>query len=366
MSDSQQNKQRKPDQPLKKGWTTGSCATAAAKAAYIGLLTGQVPKEVTIRLPRGELPTFQTQKVIENDGKISVSIQKDAGDDPDITHQAIIAATVEINPDADPIKYIAGEGVGMVTLPGLPIPPGEPAINPKPREMILNNLQEVADQFDQILQLDVTISVENGEELAKKTWNPRLGIQGGISILGTTGIVTPFSCSAWIHSIHRGIDVARANGFTHVAASTGNMSEDTVRDLFNLKDEALLDMGDFAGGLLKYMRKNPVERLTISGGFAKMLKLAQGNKDLHSSRSQVDFEKLSVMVKNLGGSDEQIQLARTANTAKQVLDACPELALAETIGRQARETALATLAGETKVDILIVDRVGKKLAHVGA
>ncbi len=365
MSDSDEKIQRKPDKPLKKGWTTGACATAAAKAAYIGLLTGKIPTEITIRLPRGELPTFKVlnSKITENTAE--ATIQKDAGDDPDITHGALISSHIKRDFKASPIIFKAGKGVGMVTLPGLPILPGEAAINPKPREMITYNLQDIADQQDQTLQVEVTVSVEGGEELALKTWNPRLGIKGGISILGTTGIVVPFSCSAWIHSIHRGIDVARANGFTHVAASTGNQSENAVRDLFKMKDEALLDMGDFAGGLLKYMRKNPVERLTISGGFAKLLKLAQGEKDLHSSRSQVNFSAFGTLVKKIGGTPEQIELTKNANTAKQVLDSCPNLPLAETIARQAREVALATLAGETKVDILVVDRNGKILSHVG-
>ncbi|MTI10904.1 cobalt-precorrin-5B (C(1))-methyltransferase [Curvivirga aplysinae] len=356
---------RKPDQPLRKGWTTGSCAAAASKAAYIGLLTGIVPDEVEIRLPRGELPRFKTLNPVKSSDSITVSIQKDAGDDPDITHEAIISATIT-KAENNGLRFHAGKGVGTVTLPGLPLPVGEPAINPKPREIIESNLQEVADQHDESLRLNVTISIENGEELAQKTWNPRLGIVGGLSVLGTTGIVTPFSCSAWIHSIHRGVDVARANGFNHVAGTTGNMSENALRENIDLPDEAYLDMGDFAGGMLKYIRRHPVERVTISGGFAKMLKLAQGNMDLHSSRSQVNFEKLADMVSKLGGDQAQIDLTRSANTAKQVLDACPDLPLAKTVAKQARETALATLSGQTKVDIVVVDRVGTILAHEGA
>ncbi|WP_420548685.1 cobalt-precorrin-5B (C(1))-methyltransferase [Curvivirga sp.] len=369
MNESNKNKQpkvgRKPDQPLRKGWTTGSCAAAASKAAYLGLLTGIVPDEVEIRLPRGELPRFKTLDPIISKESATVAIQKDAGDDPDITHEAIISATIT-KADDNGLKFYAGKGVGTVTLPGLPLPVGEPAINPKPREIIESNLQEVADQHDEVLRLNVTISIENGEELAQKTWNPRLGIVGGLSVLGTTGIVTPFSCSAWIHSIHRGVDVARANGFHHVAGTTGNMSENALRESFDLPDEAYLDMGDFAGGMLKYIRRHPVERVTISGGFAKMLKLAQGNMDLHSSRSQVNFEKLADMVLKLGGSDAQINLTKSANTAKQVLEACPDLPLAKTVAKQARETALATLSGQTKVDIVVVDRIGTILAHEGA
>ncbi len=141
--------------------------------------------------------------------------------------------------------------------------------------------------------VEITISIPGGEAVALKTWNPRLGIIGGLSILGTTGIVHPFSCAAWIHSIHRGIDVARAAGLSRIAGSTGSTSEDAVRKLHALPDIALIDMGDFAGGMLKYLRAHPVDNVTISGGFAKLTKLAQGAMDLHSSRSQIDLNFLA-------------------------------------------------------------------------
>src|SRR3546814_8681776 len=148
--------------------------------------------------------------------------------------------------------------------------------------------------------VEVEIAVDNGAELARQTWNPRLGILGGLSILGTTGVVVPFSCSAWIHSSHRGIDVARATGITHAAACTGSSSEAAVQSLYSLPEGALLDMGDFAGGLLKYLRRHPLPRLTIAGGFGKLCKLAAGQLDLHSGRSQVDFELLAESLAGLG------------------------------------------------------------------
>ncbi len=356
---------RKPDGPLRSGWTTGACAAAAACGAFRALVSGQFPETETIRLPRGELPTFALVDTMLENGQARAGVIKDAGDDPDVTHGAIIVSTVRRGPKGSGVTFHAGEGVGMVTKPGLPIPPGEPAINPKPREIMRSNLTEIADAFGEPADISVTVSVPGGAELAEKTWNPRLGIIGGISILGTTGIVVPFSCSAWIHSIHRGIDVARAGGIDHVAGSTGNMSEQAVRKKFNLPLEALLDMGDFAGGLLKYMRRNPVPRLTIAGGFAKMLKLAQGNLDLHSSRSQVDFQKLATLVEECGGSPSIGVAARSANTAAEVLGLAGDLPLAETVAARARQTALATLSGDTSVDVLIVDREGNELAHVG-
>lgn len=356
---------RKPDGNLKKGWTTGACACAAATAAYSALLSGNFPNPVRIALPKGLTPLFDLTEEKLSDREAHAAVIKDAGDDPDVTHRACIRATVRKLPLDSGIVFKAGPGVGTVTKPGLPIPPGEPAINPKPREMIRDNLAAIADAHHIPLDVEVTVSIDNGEEIAQKTWNPRLGIVGGLSVLGTTGVVIPFSCSAWIHSIHRGIDVARATGLAHVAGATGKTSEDTVQKLFDLPPEAMLDMGDFAGGLLKYLRKNPLPRLTLAGGFAKFVKLAQGNLDLHSSRSQVDFDALAKLVEKLGGSPDQVAQTRTANTAKQVLEFCDDLPLPQTIARQARETALATLSGETSVDVLIIDRQGKIIAHEG-
>ena len=213
----------------------------------------------------------------------------------------------------------------------------------------------------------ITISIPGGEALAEKTWNPRLGIRGGLSILGTTGIVIPYSCSAWIHSIHSGIDVARASGFDHVAGSTGKTSEAAVKAHYGLVDAALLDMGDFAGGLLKYLRRNPVPWLTIAGGFAKLTKLAQGHLDLHSSRSAVDFDDLAGMIDGLGANPDLVSRLRGANTAYQALTLAEQagLRLADLVARRARETALATLAGETRCDVLVVARDGAVIGHAG-
>ena len=355
---------RKPDGPLRKGWTTGACAAAAAKAAFEGLLTGAVPARVTIRLPKGQLPEFETVGAALSAGRAECGVVKDAGDDPDVTHGATIIAAVERGAAGSGITFRAGPGVGTVTKPGLPLAPGEPAINPMPRQIIRDNLADLADAQDAPLDLIVTVSVPGGEEIAKKTWNPRLGILGGISILGTTGIVVPFSCSAWIHSIHRGIDVARATGLTHVAGATGNASEAAVQKKFGLSEQALIDMGDFAGGMLKYLKSHPVPRVTVAGGFAKLVKLGQGKLDLHSSRSQVDFADLAGLVAAAGGTGRQVAAARKANTAAEVLALAADLPLADLVARRARSVALATLGGG-EVDILVVDRDGAELAYTG-
>ncbi|WP_416898816.1 MAG: cobalt-precorrin-5B (C(1))-methyltransferase [Minwuia sp.] len=348
------------DRPLRTGWTTGACATAASKAAFTALVTGQCPESVTITLPRGQTPVFSIAFQGFAEDSVSAGVVKDAGDDPDVTHGALIVATVRRLPEGSGVRFRAGPGVGTVTKPGLPLPPGEPAINPVPRDMMRAAVFETASALGVPGDLEIEISVPGGEELAEKTWNGRLGIVGGLSILGTTGIVKPFSCSAWIASIHRGIDVAVANGFTHVAAATGSTSEAAVRAKYGLAEEHVLDMGDFIGGTLKYLKTHPVPRLTIAGGFAKMTKFAQGANDLHSGRSQVDIAALA----RLAGSAE---IGR-ASTAKHALDLATEagIDLAGMVAARAQERAEAQLDGSgVAVGIMITDRQGRIVAEAG-
>jgi cobalt-precorrin-5B (C1)-methyltransferase len=358
---------RKPEKPLRRGWTTGACATAAAKAAWQALLTGRFPDPVSIRLPRGETPAFALSRTAIGEGWTQASVIKDAGDDPDVTHGVEIFATVRRLSAGDGVRFKAGRGVGTVTLAGLPIPPGEPAINPTPRKMMHEAIESVATEHGEAADAEIEIAVENGEAIAQKTWNPRLGIIGGISILGTTGIVVPYSCAAWIHSIHRGVDVARAAGVTHVAGSTGNTSEEAARRRYGLADSALLDMGDFAGGLLKYLREHPIPRLTIAGGFGKLAKLAAGALDLHSSRSQVDLAFLADVAGALG-ANPSLAAIHAANSAAEALEIAESagLPLAQIVAERARATAQATLGGApVTVNVLVVGRDGKILAETG-
>ncbi len=356
---------RKPEGELRRGWTTGACATAAARAAYTALLTGDFPDPVTITLPKGERPAFALAREDRGDDYALAGIVKDAGDDPDVTHRALILATVRKGSPGAGVTFAAGEGVGTVTLPGLPVAPGEPAINPVPREMMRAAVAEVAAAHGEPGDVEIEISIPGGEKLAERTWNPRLGIVGGLSILGTTGVVVPYSCSAWIHSIHQGIDVARATGMDHVAGCTGSTSERAVQELYGLSDTAMLDMGDFAGGLLKYLRAHPIAKLTIGGGFGKMSKLAMGHLDLHSGRSQVDLDWLAERIAGLGGTAELARAVRGANTANQVLELArqADLPLGDRVATLAREAALGVLGGETAVEVLIFDRQGKPVGR---
>ena len=360
----------KPEEgtPLRRGWTTGACATAATRAALTALFTGAFPDPVSITLPKGETPAFALAKENLSDGTATAAIIKDAGDDPDVTHGAMIISTVRKGPPGGGITFKAGEGVGMVTKPGLPVAAGEPAINPVPRQMMTVVVETLCAEHAQPADIEITIAVPGGKEMAKHTWNPRLGIVGGISILGTTGIVHPFSCSAWIHSIHRGIDVCRANGLTHAIAATGSTSEDAANARYNLPLEALLDMGDFAGGLLKYLRNHPIERLTLAGGFAKFTKLAQGAMDLHSGRSQVDMDWLAKRAAELGLADEDVASIQAANTALETLEITSgKIDLPAHIAALAREQALAILRGApVGIEVLIFSRDGKLLGQAGS
>ena len=345
-------------QRLRTGYTTGACAAAAAKAAWLALLTGRFPESVRITLPGGERPEFPLALAEMEEGAARAGVVKDAGDDPDVTHGALVIARVQPLPAGAGVVFRAGEGVGTVTLPGLPVPPGEPAINPGPRLMIRQALAEAlaeAGRGDETgPNVEVTISIPGGEKLAEKTMNARLGIIGGLSVLGTTGIVRPYSCAAWIAAIREGVDVARALGLPHIVGATGRTSEQAAARHYDLPEQALIDMGDFAGGLLKYVRTHPVERLTIAGGPAKLAKLGQGALDLHSKRSAVDMAALARWC-------DDARVAE-ANSVANALELAPHLA--GIIARKALAT-MRTLLREAPVraGVLVVGRDGRILAE---
>ncbi|PRY26192.1 cobalt-precorrin-5B (C1)-methyltransferase [Aliiruegeria haliotis] len=350
---------RKPTGPLRTGFTTGACATAATAAACGALVTGEWVSPVEIDLPRGQRVAFDLDETAAGEGWARAVVIKDAGDDPDVTHGAAIVATLRPGRAGAGVTFHAGDGVGKVTRPGLPVAVGEPAINPVPREMMTRAVQEIATRRGIPADFEIEIAVDGGRALAEKTWNPRLGILGGLSILGTTGIVRPFSCAAWIASIHRGVDVARAAGLTHVAGATGATSERVAQAHFDLPVHAMLDMGDFAGGLLKYLVRHPVDRLTIAGGFGKLTKLAQGAMDLHSARSQVDFEQLADWAEALGADRAEIAGCNTANQALGIVG----LPLAQAVAGRARDVAQAVVAkAGVEVDILMINRAGDLVA----
>ncbi|MBO0734756.1 MAG: cobalt-precorrin-5B (C(1))-methyltransferase [Methylocapsa sp.] len=355
-----------PKTKLRRGWTTGACAAAGARAAYEALLTGRFPDPVAITLPGGQHPRFPLTLAERGAGFARAGIIKDAGDDPDVTHGALVIAKILPGPAHSGISFQAGEGVGIVTRPGLALAPGEPAINPAPRAMIRGAISEAARLFRGTGDVIVEISIPGGEEIAKRTLNARLGITGGLSILGTTGIVVPYSCSAWIETIHRGIDVARACGITHIAGSTGAASEAAIKALHGLPDIALIEMGDFAGGMLKYLRGHPISKVTIAGGFAKMTKLAQGLLDLHSRRGGVDIAWLVACCAEAGASADFAARASAACSAGELLHLARHegIVVAPPVAQAAWRTAAKALRGaKIALEIAVFGRNGELLAR---
>ena len=355
------------DVTLRRGWTTGACATAAARAAFAGLHGAAFPDPVTITLPGGARPAFALALAERRDGFARAGVVKDAGDDPDVTHGALVVVTVRPAAPGSGVSFHAGEGVGTVTRPGLPIPPGEPAINPVPRSMIRDAIAEEALRLGVSPDAEVEIAIPGGALLAERTLNGRLGIVGGLSILGTTGIVVPYSCAAWIDTIHRGIDVARALKLGHVAGATGDTSETAVKALYGLPEPALIDMGDFVGGMLKYLRRHPVERITVAGGVAKMTKLAQGLLDLHSKRGEIDRAWLGERAHEAGGGPALIGAIHRCNTAAEAFDLAEQegVHLGTAVAEGARRTAAACLGRAEGLDVVLFDRTGRLVGRAG-
>ena len=343
---------------LRRGWTTGACAAAAAAAAYEALLSGRFPDPVTITLPGGQAPAFALAREALGEGVASAAVVKDAGDDPDVTHGALVQVTVRAGPAGGGVTFRAGDGVGTVTLAGLALAVGEPAINPGPRKMLCEAIARVAEAHAGSGDVEVEVAIPGGEKMAERTLNARLGIRGGLSVLGTTGIVVPFSCASWIASIQRGIDVAQAAGLGHIAAATGSTSAAFVEARYGLSEQALIDMGDFAGGMLKYLRRHPVAKLTIAGGFAKLAKLAHGEMDLHSARSTVDMAWLA----GLSDNADAVAAANTANQALEIAGA----PLANRVAALAREVAQGVAGEAVTIEVLICNRQGKLVGRCPA
>jgi cobalt-precorrin-5B (C1)-methyltransferase len=313
----------RPKGNLRSGYTTGACATAASKGALLALIHQHAFAEVAIRLPQGQVVTFplHTCSFTPEEGRSSVI--KDAGDDPDVTDKAEICACVTWSSTTG-VTLRRGHGVGLVTKRGLPVPPGEPAINPVPRRMIVETLKDVLDEVGQASRLScgvvVEISVPGGEEIAKKTFNPRLGIVGGISILGTTGIVTPYSTAAWLASVVQSIDVANAQGCRHLVLTVGARGERTARQLFALPDDAFIQMGPFFADALRHCSRTGVAKVSLVAMIGKLAKFAAGNESVHSTTSAQDFAFLARIAHDAGAGDDLLARIRVANTAQEVAE----------------------------------------------
>ncbi|PLR80384.1 cobalt-precorrin-5B (C(1))-methyltransferase [Bacillus canaveralius] len=347
---------------LREGYTTGSCATAATKAALTALITGVAQTDATIYLPIKRFATFHIESCEVTDQMATASVIKDAGDDPDATHGALIIAAVSwINEPG--IILDGGVGVGRVTKEGLPVPVGEAAINPVPRKMIGETAEAVLKEYGIDKRIKIIISVPDGEEMAKKTLNGRLGIIGGISILGTRGIVVPFSTAAYKASIVQAISVARASHCEHIVITTGGRSEKYAMKQFpELPEEAFVEMGDFVGFTLKQCKRQGIKKVSMVGMMGKFSKVAQGIMMVHSKSAPIDFNFLATVASESGADDSLVEEIKNANTASQVgdmmvahgylpffeqlCDYCCHFALQEVGGGLVVDTSLYTLKGE--------------------
>lgn len=319
---------------LKIGFTTGTAAAAAAKAALTYLLCGIKPSGVKIQLLNGNFMDIPVCRcVIENSSTATCSVIKDAGDDPDITHRAEIGARIVVAHSPkhrNPVEITGGKGVGHVTKPGLEVPVGEPAINPGPRKMITQAISEVLAVYPAGGSVTVEIFVPEGEKLASKTLNPRLGILGGISILGTTGIVRPMSHDAYIATIKVSLSVAHASGTDRVVLTTGRRSERFARKIWSsLKEEAFIQMGDFFKLSIEAAATAGFRAITLAAFFGKALKMAQGIAHTHAAKSRLTMRQLSDWAWRItcdAAFAEQILSANTARHAYEMINGCyPEL-----------------------------------------
>ena len=343
---------------LRRGYTTGACATAAAKAAALALLGGAPVESVEIALPIGQKATFALHRCALDGDHAECSVIKDAGDDPDVTHGAEICATVAWA-DEPGIHLKGGPGVGVITKQGIGLPVGAPAINPVPRQMITSHVREALGERLRTRGVTVSISVPKGEEIAKKTLNARLGIVGGISILGTKGIVIPYSTAAYRASISQGIDVALANGADHVVLTTGGKSEKfAMKILPGLREEAFVQMGDFVGFSLKECVKKRVREVTIAGMIGKLSKQAAGTMQTHAAGSEVDMAMLAEVAASCGAPPKVVEDVRGGNTARHFM----EMMLAnnlpqalQEVTRRAAQAAWDHIGGAIPVECIMTD-----------
>ena len=303
---------------LRTGFTTGSCATASSKAGILAIINQRKIENIDILLPRRSRLKIQINSCEFSEKNSKCSVIKDGGDDPDVTHGAEIFVDVEVTEKIGQIEIDGGEGVGRVTKPGLGLEIDSAAINPTPKKMILENVREVAEEFLQKSGIKITISVPKGKELAKKTDNPRIGILGGISILGTSGIVIPYSTASFAAAIRQQIDVVSSMNDDGVVLTTGGRSEDFARKIIELPDHSFIQMGDFSGYTIKQCAKKELKIAYVAGFIGKLAKMAAGVKQTHVKGGKVDMKFLSELAKDCNANSDTIKKILGANTARNV------------------------------------------------
>lgn len=341
--------------PLRSGYTTGACATAASKAALLGLLGRDIPSLIPIRFPNGETLSLPVVDVQWGEESVSAIVVKDAGDDPDVTHGHRIVSTIRFSSHPG-IHFLQGEGVGKVTLPGLGLEIGEPAINKVPRQMMEQELSALYQGG-----LDVTISVPDGRELAKRTFNPKLGIVDGISIIGTSGIVRPFSSEAFVEAIRREIEVAQALGCTHLVINSGAKSERYLKIEFpDLLPQAFVHFGNFIGETLRIADELHIPEVTMGIMIGKAVKLAEGFLDTHSKKVVMNKAFLKQLAIKSGCSQEALALIENLTLARELWEHLSE-ADASLFFTELLDNCYAhcrPLMSDGKLTILLIDEEG--------
>lgn len=356
------------------GFTTGACSAAAARAAALGLVCGEVPTSVVCRLPMGKDVTFAVQDGrIDGEGEARIAhavIVKDAGDDPDATHGAHMTADVRLLPHrAGVIALLGGAGVGIVTKPGLGLEVGGPAINPVPSRNIRENVREAAGELLVHDGLEVAISVPGGEEMAKKTLNARLGILGGISILGTTGIVRPYSTAAFRASVVQAIDVAANQGQTRVVLTTGGRTEKfAMRQLPELDESCFVQMGDFVKAAFQSAIRTKMQEITVGAMVGKLTKMSQGLAVTHAWKAEVDRDILAESAREVGAPPDLVEEIRAAETARFAAERLADLGLTVDYHRALAKKAIRSLRscypGDYRLAILVCDFEGQFIVRV--
>jgi cobalt-precorrin-5B (C1)-methyltransferase len=364
-------------QALRTGWTTGTCAAAAAKAATTALATGEIQETTEIGLPDGRRVRFGVDECALTPTQAEAVVVKDAGDDPDVTHGARLTATVRWR--AEPgLELDGGVGVGVVTKPGLGLELGGPAINPVPRAMITQSVGEAVDLSKQGVR--VVISVPDGERMARKTTNARLGIIGGISILGTTGIVRPFSTASWRASVEQAISVLAAQGEDTVVLCTGGRTEKgAMRLLPQLPEVCFVEVGDFTGAALRRAVEYGLARVVFAGMAGKLTKLAAGVLMTHYTRSKVSLALLEDVTLKAGGPTDLAERVANANTARHAAELWDEAGLLAAAGRELCDRAARVLSrfcaelavpeekAAPEIQVIMVDFTGQtKIAEAAA
>ncbi|MDP2035531.1 MAG: cobalt-precorrin-5B (C(1))-methyltransferase [Polaromonas sp.] len=351
------------------GFTTGACSAAAARAATIGLVTGAVPAAVECLLPNGDLVTFAVQDGRCDTESAHAMVIKDAGDDPDCTDKAHLTADVRLRRELPgQVLLMGGFGVGTVTMPGLGLAVGGPAINPVPRRNIEANVRAVGASLLDEAGFEVTISVPQGEEMTKKTLNARLGILGGISILGTTGIVKPYSTAAYRASVVQGVQVAGTLGHGVVVLTTGGRTEKFVmEEMPHLPEAAFVQMGDFLRYAMGAAVKAGLKQVVIGGMVGKLTKIAQGETITHAGRAEVDTGLLADIAASLGAAPEVCEAIRQNETARYAGERMDELGLGRAFHTALAQRVIQTLRtrypDQFDLQVLVCDFDGRKIAE---